>query len=282
VEQPSVREVSDRIDSLLDDLSGSAPPPVMARVEELLRNVMTLYGSGFDRVLSLVGPEEVRRLADDDIVGNLLVLHDLHPDEVDTRVQQALETVRPYLGSHAGGVSLSSVDPDGVVHLRLEGSCDGCPSSSETVRNAIEQAILAVAPDVVAVKTEGMVEPAQKLLQIAPFEPRGDGPSRAGEWQHLELDVPPRTMAHIEVTGEGILVANLDGTLVAYLDTCPACLTGAPSAGTLDRELLTCGCGGSFDLRAAGRGADDAHLTPLPLLPERGAWKVSLPRRTSA
>ena len=49
----------------------------------------------------------MRRLADDEVVGNLLVLHDLHPDDVDTRVQRALEQVRPYLGSHAGGVSLS-------------------------------------------------------------------------------------------------------------------------------------------------------------------------------
>ncbi len=63
-----------------------------------------------------------RELADDELVGNLLVLHDLHPDDVDTRVQAALNGVRPYLGSHAGGVSLSGVDENGVVHLQLEGS----------------------------------------------------------------------------------------------------------------------------------------------------------------
>ena len=90
-------------------------------------------------------------------MGSLLVLHDLHPDDVTVRVQAALDRVRPYLGSHAGGVTFTGVDDRGVVHLRLEGSCDGCPSSAMTVQNAIEDAILAAAPDVLAVEVEGVV-----------------------------------------------------------------------------------------------------------------------------
>ena len=137
----------------------SARPRVMGRVEELLQCVMSLYGAGLERVLETVGADaRSARLADDELVGNLLVLHDLHPDDVDTRVQRALDQVRPYLGSHAGGVSLSGVDEDGVVHLQLEGSCDGCPSSALTVKSAIEDAILVAAPDVVAVEAEGMVD----------------------------------------------------------------------------------------------------------------------------
>jgi len=280
--RPSVREVSERIDTLLDELTERAPPAVMERTEELLRCVMSLYGAGLEQVLNLAGETTSRVLADDHLVGNLLVLHDLHPDDVDTRVQAALETVRPYLGSHAGGVSLSDVDPEGVVHLRLEGSCDGCPSSSITVQNAIEEAILAVAPDVMAVETEGMVEaqPSPTLLQIEPFTPHGEAGSsdQAGGWAHLELDVSPRTAARIEVAGEEILVANLDGNLVAYLDGCPRCLVAHLSDGGLERDVLTCRCGGAYDLRLAGRGvAGELHLTPLPLLPERGAWKVALP-----
>ena len=55
------------------------------------------------------------------------------------------------------------------MHLQLEGSCDGCPSSALTVKNAIEDAILLAAPDVVAVEAEGMVDEAPALLQIQPF-----------------------------------------------------------------------------------------------------------------
>ena len=283
MEQLSVREVSERIDALLDELGHSAVAGTMERVEELVHAVMSLYGAGLDRIVETLDDDTVRRLADDEVVGNLLVLHDLHPDDVDTRVQRALEQVRPYLGSHAGGVSLSGVDERGVVHLRLEGSCDGCPSSAMTVKSAIEDAILVAAPDVVAVEAEGMVETGPALLQIEPFGSRAPDPVPAGGWEHLDLDVSPRTLRALDVAGDPLVVANLDGTLVAYADRCPACL--APlSEGRLDGDRLTCAGGHAYDVRRAGRALDEeaAPLTPLPLLPDHGAWKVSLPRKVSA
>lgn len=166
----TVREAGERIEALLDELAASAPPATMAKISELLRSVMALYGEGLERVLELA-PERVRDLAEDDLVASLLVLHDLHPDSLAVRVQAALDRVRPYLGSHAGGVSVLSI-ADGVVRLRLEGSCDGCPSSALTVRNAVEAAIFAAAPDVVAVETEGVSDPAEPaLLQIGRYRP---------------------------------------------------------------------------------------------------------------
>ena len=181
----------------------------------------------------------MRRLADDEVVGNLLVLHDLHPDDVLTRVQAALDRVRPYLGSHAGGVQLLGVDAEGVAHLQLEGSCDGCASSALTVKSAIEDAILVAAPDVVAVEAEGMVEPGPALLQIQPFHSREEAAEHVSTgWQHLELDVPPRTLAQVVLGDSRLAVANLDGTLVAYVDRCPACgdaaLRGVARRGPAD------------------------------------------------
>ena len=138
MDNQTLRETSERIDELLDELGQSAVPAVMERVEELMRSVMTLYGAGLDRVMELADHSAdeglVRRLADDDVVGNLLILHDLHPDDVLTRVQAALDQVRPYLGSHAGGVELLGVDAESVAHLQLQGSCDGCASSALTVQ----------------------------------------------------------------------------------------------------------------------------------------------------
>ena len=287
MEQPSVRESSARIDELLDDLEQSAVPAVLERVQELVSCVMALYGAGLDRTIDLVleaGQLDLaRRLADDEIVGNLLVLHDLHPDDVETRVNDALERVRPYLGSHAGGVQLLGVDEEGIVHVQLQGSCDGCPSSALTVASAIEDAILQAAPDVVAVKAEGMVEPSPSLLQIAPFAPHEDGTPPADHWHALELDVPPRTLRRVAVAEEHLLVANLDGTLVAYLDRCPSCQDPA-SDGVLDGDALTCsGCATTYDVRLAGRAPlGDLQLIPVPLLPEHGAWKVALPATVTA
>ena len=74
-------------------------------------------------------------------MGGLLLLHGLHPLDLEARVRQALDKVRPYLRSHGGNVELLGVD-EGVVRLRLEGSCHGCPSSAATMRQTIEEAIL--------------------------------------------------------------------------------------------------------------------------------------------
>ena len=48
---------------------------------------------------------------------------------------------------------------DGVVRLRMQGSCHGCPSSAMTLKNAIEEAIYAAVPDVTAIEVEGIVDP---------------------------------------------------------------------------------------------------------------------------
>jgi Fe-S cluster biogenesis protein NfuA len=75
--------------------------------------------------------------------------------------------VRPHLDSHGGNVELLSIT-DGVVRLRLEGTCRGCPSSAETLKLAIESAIYSAAPDVVSIEAEGaLTETPKGLVQIA-------------------------------------------------------------------------------------------------------------------
>jgi Fe-S cluster biogenesis protein NfuA len=74
-------------------------------------------------------------------------------------VSQALDKARPLLKSHGGNVELINLD-GGVVRLRLQGSCHGCPSSSATLKNAIEEAIYSLAPDVNGIEVEGEIEPA--------------------------------------------------------------------------------------------------------------------------
>src|ERR687894_1696842 len=96
--------------------------------------------------------------AEDELVTHLLLLHGLHPLDVETRVVQALEEVRPYLRSHGGNVELLEIE-GGVARLRLEGSCDGCPSSAVTLKLAIEEAVLKAAPDLERIEAEGVAEP---------------------------------------------------------------------------------------------------------------------------
>jgi Fe-S cluster biogenesis protein NfuA len=173
-----------RIEGLLDELASLGDYKITERAEELVAAVVELYGAGLERIVGVLANEPnsgalLSRLVGDDsdgLVANLLMLHGLHPDDVMTRVQAALDKVRPYLGAHAGGIEFLGVDEHGVAQLRLEGSCDGCAGSAATVHNAVERAVLEAAPDVVSVHVEGMVEekaPTPGLLQIGMRCPDG-------------------------------------------------------------------------------------------------------------
>ncbi|MFF5205688.1 NifU family protein [Streptosporangium sp. NPDC000396] len=174
-----VQAAGDRVEALLAELAGLGGPARDA-AEELVRVLVELYGAGLERVMEIVteaeAAEVLRRLAADDLVAALLVLHDLHPLSTEERVRAALEDIRPYLGTHAGDVELVSVEETGVVRLRLRGTCHGCPSSQLTVKLAIERAIAEAAPEVSHVEVEGMVGQEAPLLQIETRPPPGPCP----------------------------------------------------------------------------------------------------------
>ncbi len=150
--------VGNRIESLLDAARASPDPRSAERAEELVRLVTELYGAGLARVIELVheiAPDALDVLAADELVASLLVIHGLHPAGLAERVEQALDSVRPLLASHGGDVELLDIDVDAsAVRLRLLGSCDGCPSSASTLQNAVEEAIIAVAPEVLIIDVD--------------------------------------------------------------------------------------------------------------------------------
>jgi Fe-S cluster biogenesis protein NfuA len=114
-EPQNLRIVGDRMEQLLDELHAAADPRTYERAEEL-------------------------------------IVHGLHPDGVDARVQRALADVRPFLAQHGGDVELLEIDADaGAVLLRLLGSCDGCPSSAITLQHAVERAITEAAPEIMTI-----------------------------------------------------------------------------------------------------------------------------------
>lgn len=164
-----LRAVEARVAELVTRLSSS--PQVGDQAEELVRLLMRLYGAGLARITALLTPEDVARLAADDLVGSLLILHDLHPRPAAARVEEALEVARSRLGTDAGGIVLLDVDDRGVARLRLDGALGTCPSSTAAVRQVVEQAVLAAAPEVTEVRVE---QPSREpeLLQILPGPPR--------------------------------------------------------------------------------------------------------------
>ena len=152
-------ETGERIEALIGALS-TGGPVAQQRAEDLVAVVNQLYGAGLQRMLDVLhqagrlDDTALAALAADELVSGLLLVHGLHPYDVTTRVAGALDSVRPYLGSHGGDVELLGVTDDGVVRLRLLGSCDSCPSSTVTLQLAVEGAIQAAAPEVTSIEVD--------------------------------------------------------------------------------------------------------------------------------
>jgi Fe-S cluster biogenesis protein NfuA len=67
------------------------------------------------------------------------------------KVQEAIDKIRPALQRDGGDVELVSVE-DGVVKVRLQGACKGCPMSQMTLKNGIEKFLQKEIPEVVRVE----------------------------------------------------------------------------------------------------------------------------------
>jgi Fe-S cluster biogenesis protein NfuA/nitrite reductase/ring-hydroxylating ferredoxin subunit len=277
------QQLVDRVQELqarLEDLGQSVPRDL---ADELVSAVVQMYGAGLERILAALfegGPEGERiagSLADDPLVATLLLIHDLHPVPLEQRVQQALDSVRPYMESHGGNVELLSLER-GVARIHLQGSCSDCSASSVTLELAIKQALEDAAPDLEGLEVEGI--PADTAPPGIELPVVMSGPPPTPLWFDVEsvASLADGSLAAVSVAGSDLLVANVDGSLLAYQDRCASC--GARlHDGLLMAGALSCPeCARSFFLPTAGRSMDDdrLQLEPVPLLREDGRVKVAL------
>jgi Fe-S cluster biogenesis protein NfuA/nitrite reductase/ring-hydroxylating ferredoxin subunit len=285
------RELVGRVEGLLGELDALPDRVAREKASETVAALLDLYGGALERIVAEAAALDgdgrlARALGEDELVSHVLLLHDLHPEPLETRVQGALDGVRPYLASHGGNVELRGVE-EGVVRLALEGSCSGCPSSTVTLKLAIEDAIHKAAPDVERIEAEGVAaEPESPrnatLIQLAPpgapapVEPEASPEwSTAGGMPDLQGDRPLLK----RISGEEVLFLRLAGTVYAYRPTCPGCEESLRDA-SIEATALRCpDCGNRYDILRAGRCLDapQLHLEPIPLLvDESGLVKVAL------
>lgn len=174
-EKKDVQRRIEAIESLIREIESVSEPAFRSLSSQLMQSVMELHGSGLERLLEIVhasgntGQQLIDELGRDDLVRSLLLLYGLHPLDLQTRVLEALEKTRPYLRSHGGNVELVRVSDSGAVTLRLEGSCDSCPSSAVTLQSTVEQAIYEAAPDVTAIIVEGAIQEQAAALAFIPL-----------------------------------------------------------------------------------------------------------------
>jgi Fe-S cluster biogenesis protein NfuA/nitrite reductase/ring-hydroxylating ferredoxin subunit len=279
-----------RIDTLVQEVAAFPDPQARATAEELVQALLDMYGEGLARLLEITAQTEASGLelidifAGDDLLGSLFMLHGLHPLDIETRVMQALDEVRPYLKSHGGNVEFVRVE-DGIAHLRLEGSCHGCPGSTMTLKLAIEEAIYKAAPDLDGLQVEGVIDPPPRPGTPITFVPRrqkdSTRPAQQGTgWRTVEGLHPlsEGILKVVTVQNEPLLFCQVAGTYYAYTNRCTGC-NASLDDGKLDATQLTCAsCGRHYDISRAGRCLDVANLflEPVPLLLEEDQVKVAL------
>lgn len=276
-----------RVEALINQIQTTANPVVQAKAEELIQTLLELHGVGLERMLDLIWESGANgqaiideHLAQDKLVSSLLLLHGLHPLPLETRVLQALAKVRPYLESHGGNVELLST-AEGVVRVRLKGSCEGCAASAMTLKYAIEEAIYEAAPDVMAVEADGVTPQSAQPANFISLEQLTDGLDNGRHWQAV-TNLPSLDQGNIhirQVSSESVLFCQVGENVYAYRNHCPNCQATLEQAQFKQTTLVCPTCRQSFDVIRAGRGLDqpDTQLAPFPLLVEQGEVKLSLP-----
>jgi Fe-S cluster biogenesis protein NfuA len=133
--------------------------------KELVQLLMDVHGAGLARMMEIIfesrdpGPLIVDKLGNDTITSSLLLLYSLHPDDLETRVDRALENMRARLRKISCSVDLASI-VEGAVQVRVSTSGHGCGSSTKDVRAIVEEGIYELAPDVVSLEIFGLEEPS--------------------------------------------------------------------------------------------------------------------------
>jgi Fe-S cluster biogenesis protein NfuA/nitrite reductase/ring-hydroxylating ferredoxin subunit len=291
----SSEQLVGRVQDLQERLEAAGDAATREVAEELVSAVVQMYGAGLERIVELLagageaGREIASSLSNDELVSTLLLIHDLHPVPLSERVQAALDSVRPYMESHGGNVELLSLR-DGIARIHLRGSCSDCSASAVTLELAIKQALEEAAPDLEGLEVEGIAPQAVggSTLPMASGLP----PAPSGMELPVVMSGPPPSwvevrslaglsdggLATVSVNGSDLVVASVDGTLLAYRDRCAGC-GAALHAGHLSEGTLACpGCGRSFFLPRAGRSLDGdrLQLDPVPLLREQGRVRVAV------
>jgi hypothetical protein len=143
-----------RIEGLVEKLEHSGDPASRSSARELIQCVMELHGAGLERILEIVADRRdagiglIDSMGRDELVGSLLVLYGLHPDDFETRVGRALDKVRPVLRESGAGLE-DLVVTDSTVRVRITGA------GSKELEKAVREALFESAPDAVEVVIEG-------------------------------------------------------------------------------------------------------------------------------
>ena len=170
------QEKTGQIDRLVQRVNAFIDADARTTSLELLQSMMDLHGAAMARIIELLsdsgeaGRSSLAKLGNDPLICGLMVLYGIHPVALEERVSRAIEKVRPQLQKHGGSAELIAVS-DEVVRVKIQSSEHSCGSSSDTLKSTVEQAILEVAPEVVAITVEGSEAAASGFVPLSMIQP---------------------------------------------------------------------------------------------------------------
>jgi Fe-S cluster biogenesis protein NfuA/nitrite reductase/ring-hydroxylating ferredoxin subunit len=271
----------ERLQKLLAEVEALPYPGARELIQDCMESVLGFYGTGLKRILQVVsedgaeGRKVFRDLIRDDVVKGLLLIHDLHPLNLEDRLLEALDKVRPYLKSHGGNVELISLEND-VARLRLQGTCQSCASSSVTLELAIRHAIEQACPDLVHFEVEGVAQDNSAASLVSR--------KAVTDWTVIKTahQLEEGAWMPVRIGDVRLVVCKVNDTLYAYRNRCPACNMPLDT-GSFAGGFLSCALNHRYDVVHAGRCAEvpSAHLDPLPLLVQENVVKVALTKEVA-
>ena len=259
-----------------------------AALAELEALVATLEREGDQRALLLLQlVDAIHRPAiaavaagdlDHPLIHALLGMYGFEDAEPELVAEEALDEVRPYIESHGGEVELLSVD-DGVVRVRLRGSCVGCAGSAMTLQRGIEESLRRRLPGFREVLAEE--EPAPLGLAL-PMAPAGAGRSAAVRPLFIDVvaedDLRDGDLLAVSAGEETLLLVRVAGEVYALRGGCA--VDGLPLEGgrlTADGVLVCPWHNCAYDVRTGRRvDDDDGQLAVVPVALRDGMVKVAL------
>lgn len=178
----------------------------------------------------------------DDVVYSVLRYHELVKPSLHERLEDALDSVRPYLASHGGNVEIVKVEPPDKVTIRLLGSCDGCPAAGLTLSAGVEKAIKEYCPEITdIVKAKGgptaTPPPSEQTLHfVSPFANAAD----QGWVRAAKIDeIPEGDIKCMDLDGHSLLFSRIDQRVTCFENACSH--LGMPmDTGSVANGIITC------------------------------------------
>jgi hypothetical protein len=150
---------AEEIEGLVRQVEALPDPNARAIAIKLVRAVMEFHASAVARMLEIVsqganGEAAVQSMVQNETVASMLALHGLHPDDVETRVRRAVDSLDRFFETRGASISLAGFH-DGSVTLRFESRRGNSVAAAKSI---IEDALYQAAPEITALTIVGLDE----------------------------------------------------------------------------------------------------------------------------